>query len=104
MLPTRLSQFLRAAVLTALLVVAGCQTAPVQEMSDARQAITVAREAGAEEYASADLKAAVDYLQSAEQFLNERQYDLARRDAIQAKSSALDALRRTEDSEEAEPR
>ena len=55
MLPTRLSQFLRAAVLTALLVVAGCQTAPVQEMSDARQAITVAREAGAEEHAADDL-------------------------------------------------
>ncbi len=104
MLPTRLSQFLRAAVLAALLVVAGCQTAPVQEMSDARQAITVAREAGAEEYAADDLKAAVNYLQSAENFLYKREYNLARRDALQAKSSALDALRRTEDNEEAEPR
>jgi len=104
MLPTRLSQFLRAAVLTALLVVAGCQTAPVQEMSDARQAITVAREAGAEEHAADDLKAAVNYLQSAEKFLYKHEYNLARRDALQAKSSALDALRRTEDNEEAEPR
>ncbi len=103
MLPTRLSQFLRAAVLAALLVVAGCQTAPVQEMSDARQAITVAREAGAEEYAADDLKAAVNYLQSAENFLYKHEYNLARRDALQAKSSALDALRRTEDNEEAEP-
>ncbi len=104
MLPTRLSQFLRAAVLAALLVVAGCQTAPVQEMSDARQAITVAREAGAEEYAADDLKAAVNYLQSAENFLYKHEYNLARRDALQAKSSALDALRRTEDNEETEPR
>ena len=89
MLPTRLSYFLRVTVLGLLLLAAGCQTAPVQEMSDARQAITVAREAGAEEYAADDLK---------------REYDLARRDALQAKSSALDALRRTEDSEEAEAR
>ena len=91
-------------MLAALLTAAGCQTAPVQEMSDARQAITVAREAGAEEYAADDLKAAVEYLQSAERFLNDRQYDLARRDALQAKSSALDALRRAEDSEDTEPR
>ncbi len=104
MLPTRFSQFLRAAVLAALFVVAGCQTAPVQDMSDARQAITVARDAGAEEHAADDLKAAVVYLQSAENFLYKREYDLARRDALQAKSSALDALRRTEDSEEAEAR
>ena len=102
MLPTRLIHFLRAAMLAALLTAAGCQTAPVQEMSDARQAITVAREAGAEEFAADDLKAAVNYLQSAENFLYIREYDLARRDALQAKSSALDALRRTEDSEEAE--
>ncbi len=102
MLPTRLSQYLRPAVLAAQLVVSVCQTAPVQEMSDARQAITVAREAGAEEFAADDLKAAVNYLQSAEKFLHKREYDLARRDAIQAKSSALDALRRTENSEEAE--
>lgn len=103
MLPTHLSHFLRAATLAALLLTAGCQTAPVQEMSDARQAITVAREAGAEQHAAADLKAAVDYLQSAERFLNERKYDLARRDAVNAKSSALDALRRTETSEATEP-
>jgi hypothetical protein len=99
MLPIRLVHFLRAAMLAALLTAAGCQTAPVQEMSDARQAITVAREAGAEEYAADDLMAAVEYLQSAERFLNDRQYDLARRDALQAKSSALDALRRSEDTE-----
>ena len=99
MLSTRLSHFLRASALTALLIAAGCQTAPVQEMSDARQAITVARDAGAEKHAAADLKAAVDYLQSAERFLNERQYELARRDALNAKTSALDALRRIETSE-----
>ncbi len=95
MLATRLSYFLRVAVLAALLAVAACQSAPVQEMSDARQAITVAQNAGAEELAPSDLKAAMDYLESAEGFINQRQYDMARRDAVNAKASALDALRRS---------
>jgi hypothetical protein len=93
MLATRLSHFLPVAVLATMLGIAGCQSAPVQEMSDARQAITVAQKAGAEELAPSDLQAAMDYLQSAEGFINERQYDMARRDAVNAKASALDALR-----------
>ncbi len=93
MLATRLSHFLRVTLLAALLVIVGCQSAPVQEMSDARQAITVAQKAGAEELAPSDLKAAMDYLQSAEGFINQRKYDMARRDAVNAKASALDALR-----------
>jgi hypothetical protein len=104
MLSTCIPHFLRAAVFAAFLFVAACQTAPVQEMSDARQAISVAREAGAEQYAAELLQAAVGYLQSAEGFLNERRYDLARRDAVSAKSSALDALRRSEASSESEVR
>ena len=95
MLATRLSHFLRVTTLAALLALAGCQSAPVQEMSDARQAITVAKKAGAEELAPNDLKAAMDYLQSAEGFISQHQYDLARRDAVNAKASALDALRRS---------
>jgi hypothetical protein len=90
--------------LAVLLAVAACQTAPVQEMSDARMAITVAREAGAEEHAATDLKVAVDYLQSAEGFLSERNYEMARRDAVNAKASALSALRLTESSSESESR
>ena len=104
MLSTRIPQILRVAALAALLAISGCQTAPVQEMSDARQAITVATKAGAEEHAATLLKAAVDYLHSAEGFLNDRKYDLARRDAVNAKSSALDALRRTESTIDAERR
>lgn len=76
------------------LVVGGCETAPpVQEMSDARQAIAVAREAGAEELATIHLKAAEYYLQSAEEKLNRQQFSQARSDAKQAKIKALDALR-----------
>jgi len=92
MLATRMSYFLRALALTALLSLAACQSAPVQEMSDARQAISVAKKAGAEKYAPYDLKAALDYLRSAEGFINERQYKNARQDAVNAKASALEAL------------
>ena len=96
MSPSHLSHLLRATALAALLVLAACQTAPVQEMSDARQAISVAREAGAAEHAADDFKAAIEHLESAERFLNERRYAFARRDAEQAKLRALDALQRSE--------
>ncbi|MGI9221159.1 MAG: DUF4398 domain-containing protein [Woeseiaceae bacterium] len=76
-----------------MLVVAGCQSAPVQEMSDARQAISVAKRAGAEQLAPGDLQAAVEYLHSAEGYISQRQYDRARRNAVNAKASALDALK-----------
>ena len=93
MLATCMSYFLRVILLAALLALAGCQSAPVQEMSDARQAITVAKKAGAEDLAPNDLKAAMDYLESAEGFINQRRYDMARSEAVNAKASALDALR-----------
>jgi len=95
MLATHLSQFLRVTTLAALIMVSGCQSAPVQEMSDARQAITVAQEAGAEQHAPGDLKAAIDYLQSAEGFISQRRYEMAREEAVNAKASALDALQQS---------
>lgn len=86
-----------------LLCVSACETAPpVQEMSDARQAIAVAREAGAAEHAAFHLKAAEDYLDSAQRALNERAYTEARRDAKQAKMKALDALKASETSKKDE--
>ena len=88
-----MSHFVRAAVLAALLAVAACQSAPVQEMSDARQAISVAKKAGAERHAPGDFQAAMNYLESAENFIGQRQYAKARADAVSAKASALDALR-----------
>ena len=92
-----------ATILTALLLVAACQSAPVQEMSDARQAISVAQEAGAAEHAPADFKAAVDYLESAERHLNDRRYKNARHDATQAKIKALEALQQSEGASDASP-
>ena len=91
--------FLKAMVLVVVLSLTACETAPpVQEMSDARQAIAVAKEAGAEELAAFHLKAAEDYLASAEEALNNRDYSEARRDAKHAKMKALDALKASESS------
>ena len=82
------------AVVATLSLVSACETAPpVQEMSDARQAIAVAREAGAEAYAAEQLIAAEQYLQRAEQNLNDHHYAEARADALEAKKRALDARR-----------
>jgi len=87
----------RGLLFASILLGAGCGTAPpVQEMSDARQAIAVAKEAGAEQSAAEDLRAAEAYLDSAQRRLAERAYGQARRDALQAKSKALDALAATE--------
>ena len=76
---------------------AACETAPpVQEMSDARQAIAVAKEAGAADLAAFHLRAAEQYLASAEENLGQHSYLQARRDAKQAKMKALDALKESE--------
>lgn len=91
---------LKGLLIAVVFYMSACETAPpVQEMSDARQAIAVAREAGAAERAAFHLKAAEDYLESAQQALNEHSYNEARRDAKQAKMKALDALKASEESE-----
>ncbi len=94
---------LQGCLLALIVCVSGCETAPpVQEMSDARQAIAVAREAGAANLAAFHLRAAEKYLASAEEKLGEKAYGQARRDAKQAKMKALDALRASEDQRDAE--
>ena len=63
----RVAGFGYGLVAVLLLVIAGCVTSPpVQEMSDARQAIAVAKEAGAAELASAEFSDAEAYLASAQ--------------------------------------
>lgn len=92
----RTTFFLRGAIVALLALAAGCETMPVQEMSDARQAIMAARDAGASEHASDQLRAAESSLQSAEKHLSSRNYAVARREAVEAKSQAIDALRVSE--------
>jgi hypothetical protein len=85
-----------SSLLLALLV--ACGSAPVQEMSEARQAIEAARVAGAEQHAPEDYHKAATLLKSAEELLNERHYrkarenaELARDEAIQARETAQKA-------------
>lgn len=89
----------RGAILAVLIVMVGCETGPpVQEMSDARQAIAVARQAGAETLSPDELREAESYLDSAQRKLTERNYSQARRDAVEAKNKALVALENVEKS------
>ncbi|MGI9330266.1 MAG: hypothetical protein ACR2QB_06065 [Gammaproteobacteria bacterium] len=83
-----------------LAVIVGCATAPpVQEMSDARQAIAAAREAGAERFAATQLDQAKQRLVAAQGFLNRgdttANWGYARRDAVAAKEIALEAMLRS---------
>ena len=80
------------AVLFAFVLTACVSGPPVQEMSDARQAIGAARDAGAAQSAADDLRAAEAYLDSAEEKLSDKSYSMARRDALLAKDKALEAL------------
>lgn len=70
----------------------GCRGAPVQEMSDARQAIAAAREAGVTESASPDLYAAQAAIVRAETHLQAQEYARARYAAVQAKRHAAAAM------------
>lgn len=79
--------------LVTLLFSAGCASGgpPVQEMSDARQAIEAAREAGAEDLATGEFRSAHSKLVSAETHLKERSFIAARRDALAARDLAVHA-------------
>lgn len=72
--------------------VVACTAAPVQEMSNARQAIRAAREAGADKLAPQTLSEAEALLSRAEDHLQKRAYRDARRDALAARSKAGEAL------------
>jgi hypothetical protein len=71
-----------------------CAGAPVQEMSNARQAIKAARDATGPA-APASLIEAESLLNSAEDNLQKRAYKQARRDAIAARGKAAEALSST---------
>jgi Domain of unknown function (DUF4398) len=71
----------------------GCRTAPpVQEMSDARQAIAAARGAGATQGSSSEFDAAQLAITRAEEHLQAQEYTRARYAALQAKHHAAAAL------------
>jgi len=82
-------------------VLPGCVTAPpVQEMSDARQAISAAEEADAERLAPEPLRDARRFLDEAEQQLLQQAYGPARSNAVRAKNRAAAALRSSQSDNE----
>jgi hypothetical protein len=87
------------AVFVGIACLAGCTSAPVQEMSDARQAIAAARVAGATEGASPDLYAAQAAINRAERHLEAQEYTRARLAAMEAKHHAGAALSNAQHSE-----
>jgi hypothetical protein len=70
----------------------GCAAVPAQEMSNARQAIRAARDAGAEQLAPQQLSEAQTLLEQAEESLQRRDYRNARRNAVEARGRATEAL------------
>jgi len=77
------------------LLLASCASAPVQEMSNARQAIRAAQDAGAANKAPATLTEAQGALNRAEGLLHKKFYRAARHSAEEAHTKALAALEQT---------
>lgn len=80
------------ALLACVAGLTACAGAPVQEMSNARQAIKAAREAGADQVVPSTMSEAQALLERAEANLQRRAYRDARRDAIAARGKAGEAL------------
>jgi hypothetical protein len=79
--------------LTAAAALAACVTSPpVQEMSDARQAISAAEQADANRLAPDSLTDARRFLAEAERQIQQSAYGPARMNAVRAKNRAAQAL------------
>jgi hypothetical protein len=85
-------QFLNVLALVLCSALTACAGAPVQEMSNARQAIRAARDAGAERVAAQQMTEARAYLERAEASLQTREYRDAKRNAVAARGKAVEAL------------
>jgi sialic acid synthase SpsE len=102
-MPDRFLDLRALGLMLVSMCVAACAGAPVQEMSNARQAIRAARDAGAEKLAPQTLNEAETLLQNAERSLQNRAYKDARRSAVAARGKAAEALVATQPSERHEP-
>jgi len=81
------------AAIAGFLLLLGCAAqAPVQQLSDARQAVAAAEDFGAKEYYPELLDEANMRLESAEKGMRQGIYWMAERDAEAAKDYAIDAL------------
>jgi phage shock protein A len=89
----RVNSLLASLILATLALVAGgCATsAPVQEMSNARQTIASALEVKADIYAPKHLEAAEKLMEQASEALESGDYELARESAVAAQQYAVKA-------------
>jgi hypothetical protein len=87
----------RAVLLVALLVIAivpaACSQPPDKEMNQAQGAVDAAREAGGEQYATEEYRAAVETLQRSRAAVVQGDYRLALSEAIDARARALEAAK-----------
>jgi hypothetical protein len=96
-LPRFLQPLLLAVTLLSGAVLAGCAGAPVQEMSNARQAVKAAERAGAATAAPEVMGEARLRLKSAESHLRRGEYRDARDEAELARAKAVEARRLAEE-------
>jgi hypothetical protein len=85
-----------------LMIVSACAGAPVQEMSDARQAVRAAQAAGAEERAPAELAEARRLIGEAQEYLQRHEYGQAQDTALEARRQAIRALDKSREAAAAE--
>ncbi len=85
-----------ASALIGASLASGCAGWPVQEMSNARQAIVAAQKAGAEQYAPEMLAEAQNLLASAKSNSSKGDYRAARDEADQARDKAIQARKLAE--------
>ncbi|MGA9852646.1 MAG: hypothetical protein WBR15_06915 [Gammaproteobacteria bacterium] len=95
--------FKRLAALAAALAITACAGAPVQEMSNARQAVAAAQQMGAEHAAAREMAEARKLLGAAQAALDAGDYGTAREDAVHARNAAVKALRISEEQESSSP-
>jgi len=81
------------AAVIAVVLLSACAGAPVQDMSNARQAVAAAQQAGAERTAASEMADAQRFLQAAQAALDQGDYGTARQNAIRARNAAEKALR-----------
>ncbi len=81
------------AALLAGVTLGGCAGAPLQEMSDARQAVRAAERAGAEKHAPEPLAEARQLVEQARLNMQKGEYKSAREDAEKAREKATEARR-----------
>jgi hypothetical protein len=81
----------------------GCAGAPVQEMSNARQAVRAAQQAGGAKYAPETMAEAERLLRAAKANQSKGEFRVAREEAEQARDKAMAALHEAEAAKASKP-